>query len=110
MSAATVDPGTLATIDPGPVGAPPPRTYVGLRRRATWQVLSIASTDTTVVWEGEAAGSELHALAGALLADLTGHRPPGPARAAVARSIRPELQGSTFVVHGDELGRWVGSS
>jgi len=96
-----------AATAPGTVAAPPPPTYVGLRRDATWQVLAIAREDTTVVWEGQAAGTELHALAGALLADLTGRRPPSAARAAVARSIGPELSGSTFVVHGEELGRWA---
>jgi hypothetical protein len=90
------------------------RTYVGLRRPHGWQLLVITSAATTLLWDGAPMSGRLQlvldeasGIANAMLEDLAQCRPPMRARAALARRIGGELEGTTFVFHGRELGTWL---
>jgi hypothetical protein len=117
---ADVPPDTFDSFDPlaarhGLTGrAAEQRTYVGLRRPHGWQLLVITSAATTVLWDGapmrgrlQLVTDEASGIANALLEDLAQCRPPIRARAALARRIGAELQSTTFVFQGRELGAWV---
>jgi hypothetical protein len=89
------------------------RTYVGLRRGESWQLLAITSGSTTPLWEGRPASSaaagdtETSAMAAALLEDLTGQPARCIVRDALAERIALELSKSTFVLYSGDLDAWL---
>jgi hypothetical protein len=89
------------------------RTYVGLRRGESWQLLAITSGSTTPLWEGRLDGSpgeaeaETSAMAAALLKDLTGHWAPPAVRDRLAQRVLPELSEATFAIYSGDLDAWL---
>jgi hypothetical protein len=89
------------------------RTYLGLRRGESWQLLAITSGSTTPLWEGRLDSSagvretETSAMAATLLEDLTGQSAPSIVRDALAQRIVPELSKATFVLYSGDLDAWL---